>query len=103
MVLGCILGSNNLATPHWISLGFIKGICMKVKELIEQLSKLDPELMLVKAGYEGGMADVTGSGLCRVKLNVNDEWWMGPHELLWDSMGPDESLSEKGVRAVFIS
>lgn len=76
---------------------------MKVKDLIEKLSKLDPELMLVKSGYEGGMTDVTGLGLCRVRLNVNKEWWQGPHELLCDTLGPDEALTEEGTRVVFIS
>ena len=33
---------------------------MKVKELIEKLSQLDPELMVVVRGYEGGMDIVTG-------------------------------------------
>jgi hypothetical protein len=76
---------------------------MKVKELIAELSKLDPELMIVKSGYEGGMAEVTGSGLCRVRLNVNKEWYYGPHELLPDTLGPDEALTEEGTRVVFIS
>ena len=43
---------------------------MKVKELIEALSQLNPELMV--AGYEGGVNEVDKSELCDIKLNVND-------------------------------
>ena len=35
---------------------------MKVKELIEKLSQLDPELMVVVRGYEGGVAIVNLPG-----------------------------------------
>ena len=31
---------------------------MKVKELIELLSQLDPELMVVRSGYEGGVDEM---------------------------------------------
>ena len=55
---------------------------MKVKELIEKLSQLDPELMVVRSGYEGGVDEVTDYGLCDIELNVNDEWYYGKHEVL---------------------
>ena len=43
---------------------------MKVKELIEVLSQLNPELMV--AGYEGGVNEVDKSELSDIELNVND-------------------------------
>lgn len=73
---------------------------MKVKELIEQLSKLDPEVIVLKAGYEGGVTEITGTGNCTIALNVNKEWYYGPHELitLYNSY-PDHNQE----KAVFIS
>ena len=53
---------------------------MKVKELIEKFSQLDPELMVVIRGYEGGVNEVTDYGLCNIWLNANDEWYYGKHE-----------------------
>ena len=58
---------------------------MKVKELIEKLSQLDPELMVVIRGYEGGVDEVSDYGLCNIELNVNDEWYYGKHETLSDN------------------
>lgn len=55
---------------------------MKVKELIEVLSQLDPELMVVVAGYEGGVNEVDKSELCDIELNVNTAWYYGKHEIL---------------------
>ena len=58
---------------------------MKVKELIEKLSQLDPELMVVRSGYEGGVDEVSDYGLCNIWLNANDEWYYGKHETLYDN------------------
>ena len=44
---------------------------MKVKELIEKLSQLDPELMVVVRGYEGGVDEVSGYGVCNIWGNVS--------------------------------
>jgi hypothetical protein len=54
---------------------------MKVKELIETLSQLDPELMVVIKGYEGGVNEMTHYDLCNIWLNANDEWYYGAHEV----------------------
>ena len=53
---------------------------MKVGELIEALSKLDPELRVFRPGYEGGFADVTISKPQSFCLDVHTEWYYGPHE-----------------------
>lgn len=53
---------------------------MKVKELIEQLKALDPELMVVRPGYEGGVTEVDHLNVILIALNVNEEWYYGEHE-----------------------
>ena len=53
---------------------------MKVKDLIEQLKALDPELMVVRPGYEGGVTEVCQVTIITVALNVNEEWYYGEHE-----------------------
>ena len=75
---------------------------MKVKELIEKLSQLDPELMVVVRGYEGGVDEVSDYGLCDIELNVNDEWYYGKHEMLAEGDKPrnKDSTIVKGVRLI---
>ncbi len=72
---------------------------MKVKELIEKLSQLDPELMVVIRGYEGGVDEVSNYGLCNIWLNANDEWYYGKHEVLDKGCEPrkKDSTIVKGV------
>jgi hypothetical protein len=53
---------------------------MTVKELIEQLQQLDPELHVFVDGYEGGYDDVTISEVKEIALSVYKEWWYGQHE-----------------------
>jgi len=53
---------------------------MKIKELIAELQKLDPELMVVVPGYEGGYSEANGLHPIRLDLNVNTEWYYGKHE-----------------------
>ena len=73
---------------------------MKVKELIETLSQLDPELMVVVAGYEGGVDEMDKYELCDVELNVNTEWYYGKHEILEKGEKPKnkDSTIVKGVQ-----
>jgi hypothetical protein len=66
---------------------------MKVRELIEELQKLDQDKLIVINGYEGG-CDFPNH-LCQVKinLNVNTAWYYGKHEYvlpLDDEYNPDE-------------
>ena len=72
---------------------------MKVKKLIELLSQLDPELMVVVAGYEGGVDEMDKYELCDVELNVNTEWYYGKHEILEKGEKPKnkDSTIVKGV------
>lgn len=53
---------------------------MNVKELIEQLSNLNPNTMVVRSGYEGGLAEVTSVDEIKIDLHVNTEWYYGEHE-----------------------
>ena len=59
---------------------------MKIKELIETLSQLDPNLRVMTHGYEGGYVDVSwpvdkeSPNVVDMALNVNPEWYYGSHE-----------------------
>ena len=61
---------------------------MNVKELIEHLLTLDPDMRVFVPGYEGGYDDVKVSEPYTFYLNVNEEWYYGPHEI--NSNMPDE-------------
>ncbi len=54
---------------------------MTVKELIEKLQTLDPELHVFVPGYEGGYHYANVSKPDKFCLKVNEEWYYGPHEL----------------------
>lgn len=53
---------------------------MNVKELIEELQKLDPEKMVVIRGYESGVNEANMVEEIRLNLNANTEWYYGAHE-----------------------
>ena len=53
---------------------------MTVKELIEKLSELDPELHVFTHAYEGGYNDIKISDIKEIALNVYSEWYYGKHE-----------------------
>lgn len=53
---------------------------MKVKELIKELEKLNPELIVVVDGYEGGVTELEVCGETTIELNKNNQWWYGEHE-----------------------
>jgi len=73
---------------------------MKVKELIEVLSQLDPELMVVVHGYEGGVNEVERCNVYDIELNVNTAWYYGKHEILSSNDKPinKDSTIVKGVQ-----
>ena len=56
---------------------------MKVKELIQILAELDPEAIVVVSGYEGGVDDVDYVVEHSVALNVNQQSYLGKHEIDW--------------------
>lgn len=54
---------------------------MTVSEMIEELSKLDPNLKVFSKGYEGGYEDASViSNPRQFTLHVNTAWYYGPHE-----------------------
>lgn len=53
---------------------------MSVKELIEQLSVLEPDLHVFVSGYEGGYHYAKVSNIRDIYLHVNNEWFYGPHD-----------------------
>lgn len=60
---------------------------MTVRELIEKLQELDGDLHVLVSGYEGGYCDVS-EGPFEIEtfdLDVNTEWYYGPHEMADDS------------------
>ena len=75
---------------------------MKVKELIEALSQMNPELMVVIGGYEGGVNEIKKYKLCNIELNVNTEEYYGKHEVLEKGEEPEkkDSTIVKGVRLI---
>ena len=74
---------------------------MTVKELIEQLSELDPELHVFVKGYEGGYQHVKPwklSAIQDIYLDVNPEWWYGPHDTRDNCrQHPDSYQQVKGI------
>lgn len=56
---------------------------MTVKELIQKLSELDPELHVFTHGYEGGYSDVSDEFRQEIiALNYHEEWYYGKHEAI---------------------
>ena len=53
---------------------------MTVKQLIEQLQQLDPDLHVFTVGYEGGFEDVYVGKEMEIALDVHEEWFYGKHE-----------------------
>ena len=69
---------------------------MTVKQLIEHLQTLDPELHVFRPGYEEGLDDVAPSDVIHVKLNYYTEWYYGQHERI-DRIGIEVPDSVKGI------
>jgi hypothetical protein len=75
---------------------------MKIKDLISELQKLDPEMQVVKSGYEGGV-DFVSRLLCyEVALDVNTEWWYGKHELVVHDIQREDYKDYEKIQAVYI-
>lgn len=76
---------------------------VKVKELIVELSRFDPEAIVVVNGYEGGYTEDIGISEKEIYLNVYDEWYYGKHGDAFDISYGKEGLSFEKVNAVLIS
>jgi hypothetical protein len=55
---------------------------MTVQELIDKLSTMPGDLIVIRSGYEGGVSEVTEISSKKIKLHVNPEWYYGPHEIV---------------------
>ena len=56
---------------------------MTVKELIDKLSQLDPELRVFTHGYEDGYNDINDEFRQEIiALNYHEEWYYGKHEAI---------------------
>ena len=76
---------------------------MKVRELIRELSALDPELEVFIAGYEGGYERVTDiSEPQDFILHWHSEWYYGPHELLKETIDTETDKEYKTTRGIFL-
>ena len=71
---------------------------MKIKELIDILERLDPEVHVFVDGYEGGLeyAELTGP-VTDVILDVHPEWWYGKHEYLTSGYETTNREIVKGI------
>jgi hypothetical protein len=65
---------------------------MTVDELIDHLCQFKGNLRVVVAGYEGGYNDLLNGELIELNLNVNDEWYYGPHERPDEGQGDETAL-----------
>ena len=63
---------------------------MKVKDLLNLLSKLPEDADVVAKGYEGGVDDIVNIQLVKLKRNVHAEWYYGRHEI--DENGDIEAV-----------
>jgi hypothetical protein len=68
---------------------------MNIRDLIETLSQLDPEMRVVVAGYEGGFNDITQIQPCEIRLNVHQDWFYGSHAKADDPQIQSLSGSER--------
>ena len=55
---------------------------MKIKQLLEKLNGLDPELEIYLKGYGGGVVELRTVAEVEVAKNYNVDWWYGPHEVI---------------------
>lgn len=54
---------------------------MKVKELIEKLQTVDPDLYVFVKGYEGGYDYISFDPEVKdIELDVHEEWYYGRHD-----------------------
>jgi hypothetical protein len=71
---------------------------MTVKELIEHLQTLDPDLRVFVKGYEGGVDDKTSiPEPVDITLDVHTEWYYGQHEYTSTGYEPANKQIVKGI------
>jgi len=63
---------------------------MTVAELIAALSRYNGSMRVTVQGYEGGYNDVSIIDTIPLKLNQNDKWYFGRHEIARSMRDADE-------------
>ena len=76
---------------------------MKIKDLIKELQKHDPEMQVIRSGYEGGVDFVSKIQCYEVALDVNGDWWYGKHEIITHDLQREELRLYEKTQAVLIS
>lgn len=72
---------------------------MTIKELIQHLQRFDENLPVMLSGYEGGVYEANRIRPVVFAINVNTDWYNGPHELVVE---PDEYPSHKKQQGVYL-
>jgi hypothetical protein len=78
---------------------------MTVKELIDTLQQLDPELHVFTRGYESGLEYVNRpEKTVEVVLDYynSEEWWYGPHEVAKNIDTRDDVSMHKTVKGIVL-
>ena len=76
---------------------------MKIKDLIKELQQHDPEMQVIRAGYEGGVDFVAHVVCHEVALDVNEDWWYGKHEIVLHDLQREELRNYTKTQAVLIT
>ena len=53
---------------------------MTVKDLIAEMQKFNPDMMVVVNGHEYGFNELTDVSEIKISLNVNFDSWAGKHD-----------------------
>lgn len=76
---------------------------MTVRELIEKLQHLDPDIHVFVHGYEGGYANAGPIvGVKEIALDVHDAWYYGPHEDVSDEYHVRDKSNYKIVKGIVL-
>ena len=60
---------------------------MTVHALIQILTEMPQDALIVIDGYEGGVNEVSEVSNVKIKCNVNTGWYDGKHEIVKKSKG----------------
>lgn len=75
---------------------------MKVKDLILELNKFDHDTRVCLSGYEGGVYNPTKVLEVVVALDVNDEWYYGPHEEIVEGFTYSEYVQQRALKETMV-
>ena len=72
-----------------------------IGSLIDKLKEFDPNLPVMMPGYGGGVYDgPTRFQVTEVAIGVNDEWYLGPHEIVREPDYYNDSIQK--IKALVI-